>query len=93
LAAFDLDVLYEQGAIPQTLVVHDRADKETPYRVGAQLATAWPRVRLITTEGLGHQRILADPVVVHTAVEHITDRAAVAHRNHPRAAPAHNRHT
>ncbi len=81
LATFDLAGLCALSEMPDTLVVHDRADKEAPYRVGAQLATVWPNVRLITTEGLGHQRILADPAVVREVVGHVTGRAALARRD------------
>uniref|UniRef100_UPI0035694087 alpha/beta hydrolase n=1 Tax=Actinotalea sp. TaxID=1872145 RepID=UPI0035694087 len=77
LASFDLGPLGVDGSMPDTLVVHDRADKETPYRVGAQIASGWPNARLHSTEGLGHQRILADPVVVDEAIGHLTRRAPV----------------
>ena len=74
LSAFDLEPLGADGSMPDTLVLHDRADKETPYRVGEGLAAAWPNARLVTTDGLGHQRILADAGTVAAAVGHITDR-------------------
>jgi hypothetical protein len=32
--------------------------------VGAAIAAAWPGAELVTTEGLGHRRILRDPAVV-----------------------------
>lgn len=69
--SFDLGPLGADGTLPRTLVVHDRWDKETPYRVGADLAERWPTAELLTTEGLGHQRILADPATVTAVVEHI----------------------
>ncbi|MGV8965960.1 MAG: alpha/beta fold hydrolase [Cellulomonas sp.] len=71
LATLDLASLGTKSAMPDTLVVHDRTDKETPYRIGAQLATTWPTARLVTTEGLGHRRILADPGVVQQVVRYI----------------------
>lgn len=74
IRAFDLVPLGADGAMPQTLVVHDRRDKETPYQVGADLAAAWPRATLVSTDGLGHQRILADAAVIARAVGHLTDR-------------------
>lgn len=46
------------------LVVHDEGDDETPYSGGLEIARAWPNSRLITTEGLGHRRILRDPQVL-----------------------------
>ena len=46
------------------LVVHDRDDLETPWSGGSRLAEIWPRAQLLTTEGLGHRRILRAPDVV-----------------------------
>jgi pimeloyl-ACP methyl ester carboxylesterase len=51
--------------MPPTMVVHDRLDKEVPYDEGAKLGTTWPSAELVTTEGLGHQRILRDPEVIN----------------------------
>lgn len=54
------------GADPGTrsLIVHDRLDKEVPYDDGLRLARAWPSAQFVTTEGLGHQRILQDVEVI-----------------------------
>jgi pimeloyl-ACP methyl ester carboxylesterase len=46
------------------LVVHDRDDRDTFWTEGAALAEAWPGARLLTTEGLGHRRILRDAAVI-----------------------------
>ena len=78
LATFDLVGLPAEHPLPATLVVHDRADKETPYRVGARLADTWPGARLVSTQGLGHQQVLADRTVVQEAVDHLTGGAASA---------------
>lgn len=80
LSAFDIDPLGADGSMPDTLVLHDRADKETPYEVGAALAAAWPNARLITTDGLGHQRILFDAEVVAAAVGHVSGRVPAPER-------------
>ena len=69
-----------RGTGGDDLVVHDRADKETPYAVGAALAAAWPNARLVTTEGLGHQRILSDAEVTAAAVGHISERVHASER-------------
>ena len=71
---FDLVPLGASGGMPPTLVVHDRLDKETPYAVGEAVAREWPDAVLLTTEGLGHQRILADQATIAAVVEHISDR-------------------
>ena len=53
------------GRFPQpALLVHDRADKEIPYEESVDLHGAWPGSRLVSTDGLGHRRILKDPGVV-----------------------------
>lgn len=49
------------------LIVHDRDDQDTFYREGAALAAVWRGARLITTEGLGHRRILRDAKVIEAA--------------------------
>jgi pimeloyl-ACP methyl ester carboxylesterase len=50
------------------LVVHDRDDREVPWAEGAAIAAAWPGATLVTTEGLGHRRLLRDPEVIGRAV-------------------------
>ncbi len=75
LADYDLGPLGADGTMPDTLVVHDRHDKECPYSVGASVAAAWPNGRLMTTSGLGHQRILADAAVVAAVVAHVVEPA------------------
>ncbi len=72
IANFDLGPLGADGALPPTLVIHDRHDKESAFAVGERLAAAWPGAELLGTEGLGHQRILADGGVVARVVEHVT---------------------
>lgn len=49
---------------PPVLVIHDRMDREVPWSDGESIATAAPRGRLLSTEGLGHRRILRDPRVI-----------------------------
>ena len=51
------------------LVIHDRQDKEIPYEQGVQLAARWPGAQLVTTEGLGHRRILQDKGVMQQAID------------------------
>jgi pimeloyl-ACP methyl ester carboxylesterase len=51
------------------LVVHDREDRDTFWSEGAALAEAWPGARLLTTEGLGHRRILRDAGVIEAVVQ------------------------
>ena len=56
------------------LVFHDQDDVETRLSGSARLAELWPAARLVTTEGLGHRRILRAPEVVGQAVEFLSCR-------------------
>lgn len=53
------------------LVLHDKEDQEIPWSDGAAIARAWPGATLVTTEGLGHRRILRDPAVLRRATEFV----------------------
>lgn len=68
----DFDVLNVGPGMPQTMIIHDRRDKEVAFAEAEQIADAWPRAHLISTDGLGHQRILRDPGVVSKVVEFVT---------------------
>jgi pimeloyl-ACP methyl ester carboxylesterase len=50
------------------LVVHDRDDRVVPIRDGEAYAQHWPGARFHETRGLGHNRILRAPEVVHRAI-------------------------
>lgn len=67
--AFDVPSLAQYQAVPPLLVAHDRNDPDTPFEGGQQIARAWPEARLVTTLGLGHNRILRDKAVVAEVVE------------------------
>ncbi|HEX6179542.1 MAG TPA: alpha/beta fold hydrolase [Thermoanaerobaculia bacterium] len=54
------------------LIVHDRDDKETPWSGGSTLAALWPGATLLTTNGLGHRRVLRDERVVSETAQFIT---------------------
>lgn len=64
LADFDPRTMPSAETLPPTLIIHDRRDKEIPYAEGEALAAGWPNAELITTDGLGHQRILRDAAVI-----------------------------
>jgi pimeloyl-ACP methyl ester carboxylesterase len=60
------------------LVVHDRDDLEVPFGEGATIARAWPGAELMTTEGLGHRRILRDERVLEAVTRFLVHDAALA---------------
>ena len=63
------------------LVIHDRDDREVPWVDGASIADASPRASLLSTEGLGHRRILRDPKVIEAAIAFLDrDRCEAHHR-------------
>jgi pimeloyl-ACP methyl ester carboxylesterase len=45
------------------LVIHDVDDREVPLSDARHIAAGWPGAELVTTEGLGHRRILRDGTV------------------------------
>lgn len=69
---FDVVPAGTDGSMPDALVVHDRDDAETSHAVGAAVAATWPNARLLSTQGLGHYRLLGDAQVVRAAVRHVT---------------------
>lgn len=50
-------------AVP-ALVIHDLADPEVPWEEGESYARHWPGARLLSSEGLGHSRIVNDPATL-----------------------------
>ncbi|HZH44181.1 MAG TPA: alpha/beta fold hydrolase [Lysobacter sp.] len=50
------------------LVVHDLDDREVPWAEGERLVRHWPHAHLLTTEGLGHNRIVDAPPVLDAAL-------------------------
>jgi pimeloyl-ACP methyl ester carboxylesterase len=79
-------VLWEDIEVPrvaprlkaQALVIHDRDDRLMPWTHGAKVARHWPDARLLSTEGLGHRRILADETVTRSAADFIAGRTTAA---------------
>jgi pimeloyl-ACP methyl ester carboxylesterase len=55
------------------LVVHDKEDKEVRYQAALDIKEAWPEAQVVTTQGLGHRRILKDSHVVDEVVRFIAE--------------------
>ena len=60
------------------LVIHDRDDRMVSWTQGANFARLWPGARLLSTDGLGHRRILEDQHVTLAAAQFIAGRSQVA---------------
>jgi pimeloyl-ACP methyl ester carboxylesterase len=61
----------------EALVIHDRHDSMVPWRQGAAVAREWRGARLLSTQGLGHGRILEDDGVARAAAEFVAGRSGV----------------
>lgn len=61
------------------LIVHDLGDREVPWEEGECYARHWPGARMLTTNGLGHNRIVEAPEVID-AVLHFAQGEAVGER-------------
>jgi pimeloyl-ACP methyl ester carboxylesterase len=72
----EFDAVVQAGRLEPipSLVVADRGDRQTPYADAVELAEAVD-APLLTTDGLGHRRILADPGVVRAVVGFVTGQA------------------
>lgn len=55
----------------QALVIHDRGDRVVPWKQGEQFARHWQGARLVSTDGLGHRRILEDEAVTQAAADFV----------------------
>ena len=53
------------------LVIHDRDDRVVPWKQGKAFAQQWRGARFMSTEGLGHRRILEDATVTQAAADFI----------------------
>jgi pimeloyl-ACP methyl ester carboxylesterase len=65
-------------AVP-ALVIHDLADAEVPWEEGESYARHWPGARLLSTEGLGHSRIVNDRSTIDAGLRFLRG-AAVGER-------------
>lgn len=74
VAELDLVTVGPHCRIP-ALLVHDRGDAVIPYREAEILAAAWPALKTISTDGLGHRDILANAAVVQSIAEFIAGEA------------------
>ena len=58
------------------LIVHDKQDKLVPYEAGVAIASKVKSSRLLTTEGLGHRRVLAHAGTIQEIVDFVSEEAS-----------------
>jgi len=57
------------------IIIHDRRDRMVPLTHAQALSNAWPDATTLTTNGLGHNKILQDDEVIHRVVASLKDEA------------------
>jgi pimeloyl-ACP methyl ester carboxylesterase len=55
----------------RALILHDPADRQVPFSHGEALANAWSGATLQPVQGMGHRRLLYDPIAIAHVVQHI----------------------
>lgn len=58
------------------LIVHDKKDRVVPYEAGVAIADTVKSSRLLTTEGLGHRRLLAHAGTIQQVVDFVSEDIA-----------------
>lgn len=66
--ALDLARMATHLTVP-ALIIHCRDDTEVTFDNALRIQAAWPHAQFISTDGLGHRRILKDPDVIHATLE------------------------
>lgn len=70
----DLDVRSAAARVDvPVLLMHAPEDRAVPWAHGQAIAAALPACELVEAPGLGHRRILSDPVTVRRAVDFVVD--------------------
>lgn len=78
VAGVDVRLLARSVEPVPLLVIHDRGDRETSHDDSVQLVQDWAgSARLISTDGLGHRRLLIDAEVIDETVRFIGAAAPV----------------
>ena len=57
------------------LIVHDLDDADVPWSEGERYARYWPGARLLSTQGLGHRRVLDAPDTINAALAFVRGEA------------------
>ena len=65
------DIFHSNFMVP-TLILHDRRDKEIPWENAKAIAEQWPWATFLTTQGLGHRRILINVEVINQVTEFVS---------------------
>ncbi|WP_243039694.1 alpha/beta fold hydrolase [Dyella sedimenti] len=79
MTGFDIHQLQVHRHLPSlgqpALIVHDMDDRDVPWSEGERYARHWHGARLLTTQGLGHHRVLDAPEVVEASLAFLRGEA------------------
>jgi pimeloyl-ACP methyl ester carboxylesterase len=64
-----------ERATRPTLVVHDLGDRDVPWSDAERYALLYPDARLLSTSGLGHNRILKSPFVIAAMLRFLDNKS------------------
>lgn len=64
--------IFQSGFKVPTLILHDKRDKEIPWENGNAVAAQWPWATFVTTQSLGHRRILINAEVINQVTEFVS---------------------
>ena len=71
----DWEALLQSNFKVPTLIFHDKEDREISIEHSELLCKRWPWAKLITTEGLGHRKILDDEAVATRVLTFIQEKS------------------
>jgi pimeloyl-ACP methyl ester carboxylesterase len=60
------------------LLIHDAQDDEVPLAHALEMERSWKNGQLVTTEGLGHRKLLRDPGVIQLCLDFFANRSGAA---------------
>lgn len=72
-ADINAKLISDRSPLVKSLIVHDKNDKEVPYREGRLLAESFKDSQWVLTENLGHKRLLNDERLLGRIVEFVSD--------------------
>ena len=96
-ARLDALALAKGFSVP-ALIIHDTDDPQVDLADSEMLADSWPDARVFTTTGLGHSKIVRDPLVIQEIERFLIDPSGSCapevvrlYAEHPRSLPRRER--
>lgn len=58
--------------VPLAVLLHDRNDTQIPFRNAEKVAAAWPQLKLVPLQDVGHYRMLWNEEVINRAISELS---------------------